>query len=190
MMVYLRGAVAAILVVCALLVWYRFNESRLPANQSPAEFQVLGKMETEGVPDFELERLVGSKLKLSDFKGKLIVLNFWASWCNPCVEEFPSMVTLAEKMKGDLVVVAVSTDEQRKDIEPFLKAFKIPPNGFEIVWDRDQSVMKAYGVKKVPESFIIGPDLRLARKIVGTENWGSDEAVQFFKSLPGYRGSK
>lgn len=183
MNVYLKGAVVALLVTSGLIVWYRMNESRLPANQSPAEFQMLNQMETEGVPDFELERLDGSRLKLSDYKGKLIVINFWASWCNPCVEEFPSMVKLAQRMQGDLVVIAVSTDEIRADIEPFLKAFEIPKEGFEIVWDREHKIMNTYGVKKIPESFIVGTDFRLARKIVGTEDWGSDNAVAFFRAL-------
>lgn len=183
MNVYLKGAIAALLVAGLIYTWYRVNESKLPANQSPAEFKTLSQMESEGVPDFELERMDGTKLRLSDLKGKLLIVNFWASWCDPCVEEFPSMVRLAEKMKGDLVIVAVSTDEQRADIEPFLKAFSVPDEGFEVVWDSEHKVMEMYGVKKIPESFIVGTDFRLARKIVGIENWDSDNAIAFFRAL-------
>jgi len=93
------------------------------------------------------------------------------------------MVKLAERMKGDLVVVAVSTDDAKADIEPFLKVFGLPKPGFEVLWDRDKSIMKLFGVGKIPESYVVGPDFKLARKIIGVENWGSDEAVQFFKMI-------
>lgn len=180
---YLKGAIGAFVIAAGLYAWYRMNEAKLPANQSPAEFKTIKQMETEGVPDFELERMNGTKLRLSDLKGKLLIVNFWASWCDPCVEEFPAMVKLAQKMQGDLVIVAVSTDENRADIEPFLKAFSVPEEGFEVVWDRDHRVKELYGVKKIPESFIVGTDFRLARKIVGTENWDSDNAIAFFRAL-------
>lgn len=180
---YVKGAIVSGLVAVGLFAWYKRNESRLPVNQSPAEFQVISKMEADGVPDFELQRLDGSTFRFSELKGKLIVLNFWASWCNPCVEEFPSLVKLAEKGGGDIVVVAVSTDEQRKDIEPFLKLFGLPKPGFEIVWDKDKKVMEKYGVGKIPESFIVKPDFRLARKILGVEDWASDDAVSYFQML-------
>lgn len=182
---YIKGGIVAFLVAVAAFVFYQANEHKLPANQSPDGFKLLKKMENEAVPDFTLERLDGSKLKLSDLKGKLIIVNFWASWCNPCVEEFPSMVALGEKMKGQVVVVAVSTDDQRADIETFAKLFKLPKPGFEIVWDKDKKIMGTYGVGKVPESFIIGPDFKLRRKFIGTENWASEDALMYFRTLLG-----
>lgn len=182
---YVKGAIVVFVLAAGGYGLYKANESKLPANRSPEGFQLISQMETVGVPDFMLERMDGSKLTLSSLKGKLIIVNFWASWCNPCVEEFPSMVLLAEKMKGDLVVVAVSEDEARGDIEPFLKLFKLPKPGFEIVWDKDKSLMKTYGVGKIPESFIVRPDLKLARKFIGVENWASDDALLYFRSLLG-----
>jgi thiol-disulfide isomerase/thioredoxin len=180
---YIKGGIAAVVVAVAIFAWYKANEGSLPVNQSPAEFLQIKKMETVGVPDFTLERMDGTLLKLSDLKGKVVVVNFWASWCNPCVEEFPSLVKLAEKGKGKVVVVAVSTDEQRKDIEPFLKLFSLPKPGFEIVWDKDHKIMNEYAVGKIPESYIVKPDFRLARKILGVENWDSDDALMFFDMI-------
>jgi len=180
---YIKGALGALVLAAVIYGLYTSYEARLPANQSPAAFQVISKMESEGVPDFTLERLDGTKLKLSDLKGKMLIVNFWASWCNPCVEELPSMVRLAEKMKGELVVIAISTDENRKDIETFLKLFGLPKPGFEVVWDRDGKMKDMYAVGKIPESYIVTPDFKLARKILGVEKWDSDEAVQFFQLL-------
>jgi hypothetical protein len=93
------------------------------------------------------------------------------------------MARLVDRMGGDVVVIAVSTDEKKEDIGPFLKAFGIPKPGFEVVWDRDRTVMKSYAVKRVPESFLAKSDFRLARKIVGTEDWATDNAIEFFKDL-------
>lgn len=183
MSAYIKGALGALVLAAVIYGLYTSYEARLPANQSPAAFQVISKMESEGVPDFTLERLDGTKLKLSDLKGKMLIVNFWASWCNPCVEELPSMVRLAEKMKGELVVIAISTDENRKDIETFLKLFGLPKPGFEVVWDRDGKMKDMYAVGKIPESYIVTPDFKLARKILGVEKWDSDEAVQFFQLL-------
>lgn len=180
---YLKGAIFALIAIAALFVLYKANENKLPVNQSPEVFNLISKMETEGMPDFTLPRLDGSQLQLSSLKGKVLVVNFWASWCNPCVEEFASMVKLADRMHGDLVVVAVSTDENKSDIEPFLKIFGLPRPGFEVVWDKDKKIMQAYGVGKIPESYLVKTDFRLARKILGVEKWDSDEAVRFFQHI-------
>jgi peroxiredoxin len=93
------------------------------------------------------------------------------------------MVKLVEKFHGDVVVVAISEDEQVEDIGPFVRAFGLPKPGFEVVWDKEKAVMKLYGVGKLPESFIVGPDFKLIRKIVGTENWVSDSALAYFGSI-------
>ena len=180
---YIKGGIVAAIAIVILFVVYRMNESKLPVNQSPLEFNLLTKMETDGVPDFMLKRTDGTDFKLSSLKGKTLVVNFWASWCNPCVEEFGSMVKLAERTKGDVVVVAVSTDENRADIEPFLKIFGLPKPGFEVLWDKDKKIMNEYGVGKIPESYIVRPDFTLARKIIGVEKWDSDDAVKFFKMI-------
>lgn len=180
---YIKGGLGALALAFGGYALYGAYEAKLPANQSPAAFQAISKMETEGVPDFTLERMDGTRLRLSDLKGKMLIVNFWASWCNPCVEEFPSMVRLAEKMGGDLVVIAVSTDEHRQDIETFLKLFGLPKPGFEIVWDKDRQVSEAYAVGKIPESYIVMPDFRLAKKILGVEKWDSEDAIQFFRLL-------
>jgi peroxiredoxin len=180
---YIKGAIVSALVILAIVLWYRANMAELPVNKSPDEYKLISKMESEGVPDFTLEKMDGSPFKLSEQKGKIIIVNFWASWCNPCVEEFPSMIKLIDKYKEGVTVVAVSTDDDRKDIHAFLKAFGLPRPGFEVVWDKNKSVMKAYGIEKVPESFLVGKDFKLIRKVLGIENWFSEGAVSYFQGL-------
>jgi peroxiredoxin len=180
---YVKGGIVAILVALGCVAWYLSNQDALPVNQSPARFKALDAMEKEGVPDFELAQMDGKKLRLSDYRGKIVILNFWASWCNPCVEEFPSMMKLIEEFKGEVVIVAVSSEESKPDIETFMKAFQLPKPNFNVVWDPDKAVMQKYGVEKVPESFLVGRDGKLIRKVMGIENWNTPDAIEFFRLL-------
>ena len=93
------------------------------------------------------------------------------------------MIKLVERFKGDIVVLAVSTDDDRKDIDAFLKAFGLPKPNFEVVWDKDKSAMKAYGINKIPESFLVRQDMKLIRKVIGIEDWYTDGAIDYFHSL-------
>ncbi|MES2964312.1 MAG: TlpA disulfide reductase family protein, partial [Bdellovibrionota bacterium] len=146
---------------------------------------VIDKMEAEGVPDLTFTTLEGQTVRLADLRGKIVILNFWASWCNPCVEEFPSMMKLIEQMKGEVVIVAVSTDDERKDIETFTKAMGLPKPNFNVAWDEKKEAMQAFAVEKVPESFLIAKDGKLIRKVLGIENWSSPNAIEYFQHLVG-----
>ena len=179
----LSGTIGAIVVTAGVFALYHANEDKLSVNQAPAVFKAIERMEKTGVPDFELERLDGTRLKLSDYKGKIIIVNFWASWCNPCVEEFPSMVKLAQAMSNDVQIIAISTDDDKKDIATFAKLFNLLQKGFEIVWDKSQLVRKSYEVDKIPESFLVNRDMKLIRKVLGVEDWASPSALEYFKSL-------
>lgn len=183
MNVYVKGAIAALVVSIGLFAWYQWKEPSLPVNQSPKGFQIIKQMEKEGVPEIALANIDGKPVKLSDYRGKIVIVNFWASWCNPCVEEFPSMIKLISQFSNDVVVFAVSEDDNREDIQVFMKAMGLPKPGFEIVWDENKENMKAWGVEKVPETFLVGRDGKLIRKVLGIENWANDDAVGYFKML-------
>lgn len=183
MNVYVKGGIAALVAAAGLFAWYQAKEPSLSVNQSPVGFQLLKRMETDGVPEIALKKVDGTEVRLSSHRGKVVIVNFWASWCNPCVEEFPSMMKLVEQFKNDLVVLAVSEDENTQDIRAFMKAMGLPKPGFEIVWDQAKENMKAWGVEKVPETFLVGRDGKLIRKVLGIENWANDDAVSYFKLL-------
>ena len=196
---YTKGAIGAAVILAAVFLWYRANVNGLIVNRPPAGYALITDMEKNGVPDFNLEKLDGTPFKLSEHEGKITIINFWASWCNPCVEEFPSMVKLIDHFGDRLQIIAVSTDDDKKDMTNFLKAFGLPKPGFEVVWDKDKAAMKRFGIEKVPESFLIGKDGKLIRKVLGIENWSSENALGYFQSLldgntdlsmiPGHGGS-
>lgn len=124
----------------------------------------------------------GSVLKLSGLKGKVVLLNFWATWCPPCREEIPSMMKLNKAMTGrPFQMVAVSVDEGGKPaIESFFKE-----SGFQLptYLDQDGKAAKAYGLTGVPESFIISKQGVVTKKIIGGLAWDSPEVASFLEGL-------
>lgn len=178
------GGFFLVLAIClGAVIWYESKAPELKVNKMPSSYTVLSKMESEGMPDFELPDLDGKPYKLSEHYGNITIVNFWASWCAPCVEEFPSMIKLLETMKGEVKIIAVSADSEEADLRNFLKAFGMPKPGFDVVWDKDSKVRQVYGVEKVPESFIVGKDRKLVRKVLGIDNWSEPGAIEYFRNL-------
>ena len=136
----------------------------------------------EIAPDFQLEDTKGNLISLSDLRGKVVLVNFWATWCPPCIEEMPSMERLNEVMAGDdFVLLAVNTEENGRSAVPaFLEK---TPYTFPILYDDKGVVQKRYGVFKFPESFIVRKDGTIAEKIIGPLDWSSLKTIAYFKSL-------
>ena len=117
----------------------------------------------EAAPDFTLSGLDGGTVRLSDYRGTPVVLNFWASWCTPCRKEFPLFrETLAAK-GGQFAMVGVSTGDLRRDAKQFAADQHADwPNGF----DADNSVARGYGVDPLPQTFFIRADGTIASHVV------------------------
>ena len=132
--------------------------------------------------DFSLE--VSEKpAHLSDYKGKVVVLNFWASWCPPCVEEAPSMNRLQQRIapRGG-TILGVSIDEDPDAYAKFLKDFSVPfPTGRE----PSRKLMHDYGTQMIPETYIIDRHGKLARKVIGPQQWDSADMLAYFDALLG-----
>ena len=133
-------------------------------------------------PDFQLEDTKGNKVSLSDLRGKIVLVNFWATWCPPCIEEMPSMERLNEVIAGDdFVMLAINTEENGRSVVPaFLEK---TPYTFPILYDDKGVVQKSYGVFKFPESFIIRKDGTVAEKIIGPLDWSSLKTITYLKGL-------
>jgi peroxiredoxin len=123
----------------------------------------------------------GKPTHLSDFKGKVVVLNFWATWCPPCVEEAPALNHLQQRIasRGG-VIIGVSIDDDPGKYEKFLKDFSVP---FPTWRDPSAKVMHDYGTIMIPETYIIDRHGRIARKIIGPQRWDSPELTAYFDYL-------
>lgn len=136
--------------------------------------------EGKAAPVFALKTDQGHSVSPTSFGGKVLVLNFWASWCPPCVEEVPSLNQFQRRFAGSgVVVVAVSIDKNPQKYRTFLR--KIPV-AFQTVRDPQADVSSEYGTYQIPESYII-KDGVVMRKLPNAENWMSDDLTQYVQSL-------
>lgn len=133
-------------------------------------------------PDFTLPSINGESVTLSDYRGQVVLLNFWASWCPPCRAEMPSMEDLHKTMGGeDFVIIAVSIDGGgTNEVRDF-----IAQNGytFEILHDKNQIVADPYRVEAIPTSYIIDKNGTIVEISRGAENWSSEKRLSQFREL-------
>ncbi len=132
--------------------------------------------------DFELPDLAGNTHKLSDFKGKVIFLNFWATWCKPCEEEMPSMQVLSDNLSSfPFVIVAVSIDnDSPENVEKFVKKYGLT---FPVLHDRRGKVKEIFKTTGVPETFIIDHNGVIAEKVMGPRDWSEPSATRLLMEL-------
>ncbi len=133
-------------------------------------------------PDFPLT-LEGKPAKLSDLRGKVVLLNFWASWCQPCIDEAPSLNLLQRKISplgGTVLGINVGIDDEQDAYEKFLTDYKID---FPTYRDATQKLAASYGTTAYPETYVIDRKGRLDRKIVGPQDWTSPEMMTYLDSL-------
>lgn len=130
-------------------------------------------------PDFTV-RDSDHSVTLHDLRGKIVVLNFWAAHCEPCVVEMPSLVQLQKRMGSRIVVLGVGVDTTDSDYHSFLRDHNID---FLTVRDADKSSYLLYGATGYPETTIIDRTGTIRRKFVGPENWTSPEIIEYLNKL-------
>jgi len=132
-------------------------------------------------PDFDLQTEDGSGLRLSDYRGKYVLLNFWATWCPPCVQELPSLNRLHQEFEDrGLIVLGVSVDSESEPYRDFLEQWKV---AFPTVRDPSMETPSRYGTSRYPETYLISPEGRVLRKYINAQNWMSPEIVNYLRSL-------
>lgn len=159
------------LIVTGSIVFKKFKASPLQKNAE------IGKP----APDFELKDVNGKKWKLGQLRGKIVILNFWASWCNDCKEEKKSIQAYLNKngIANDIVFLTVAYRDNPLKVKEFVKNAGY---SFPVLID-DGDVSSAYGVKGVPETFLIDKNGILRRKIVGPIQWDNPHIVPHLRQV-------
>jgi peroxiredoxin len=137
-------------------------------------------------PGFELQSLDGRSVRLEDYRGRLVLLNFWATFCKPCRDELPAMTALLRQF-GDrgLVVLAVAVDRgNRRGIQAF---FDQQPVDFPVPLDPEGSVRKRYEIDALPTSYLIGRDGYFIGRAIGEKRWDSPDVTQLIEHLLSWR---
>lgn len=153
--------------------FFIMQAERIP-EQSVEKKTANGPDQGDMAPLFTLTGLDGKKYRLDDFRGKIVFLNFWATWCPPCREEMPDMEQLHRALvEKNLQILAVSIDtEGTKAVAPFAENMGL---SFPLLLDAENSVAASYGLTGVPETFIIDKNGVILSKIIGPRKWASAE---------------
>ena len=136
-------------------------------------------------PGFRLPALDGTTVDLASLRGRVVVLNFWATWCPPCISEMPSLDRLHRALgpKG-LVVLGVAVDEDEATLRDFVKRLGV---GFPILRDPDAHVAREYRTTGYPETFLVDRTGKIARVFVGPADWDAPEILDYCRGLLGAR---
>lgn len=153
--------------------------------QSRINYKVISNLEAmkdhAPTPDFTLSTPEGKKISLKDFRGKIVFLNFWASWCTPCREEMPSMEKLYQEFKDkNFVILAVNVKDRKQEALDFVRDLKIT---YPIAIDPGGQVGLLYGAWGLPTTYLIGPKGEGLARAWGPADWYGPAARKLIKEL-------
>jgi cytochrome c biogenesis protein CcmG/thiol:disulfide interchange protein DsbE len=172
LMVWLALAAAAGIILVFALPSYRQGEASIAGKRAE---------------DFSFE-LAGKPSRLSNLKGKVVVLNFWGSWCGPCVEEIPSLDRLQQRIASrNGMVLGVAADEDPDAFQKFLREQSVTFATYRdpATKENRSPIAVSYGTSMVPETYIIDRHGKIARKFIGLQQWDSPDMLAYFDALLG-----
>lgn len=163
----LKGAIAVLLIALVGVIYDAIREKVIGVGDS--------------APAFTITTDQGRTVSTSDFGGKLLVLNFWATWCPPCVEEMPSLDSFHKSLadKG-VVVLGISVDKDERVYKAFLEKARV---SFHTARDPQAKINAEYGTFKYPETYVIDRSGKVLRKYIGPENWTDERMLRDVASL-------
>jgi cytochrome c biogenesis protein CcmG/thiol:disulfide interchange protein DsbE len=180
-MIERRGVKAAVLIVLVVIV---AAAVLLIQGKDPffGPVQPIRLHTGSPAPNIVLPGLDGRTVDLKDYRGKVVFLNIWATWCPTCREEMPSMEKLYQELKGEAFeILAVSVDKSgAKAVDSFMKAHKLT---FPALLDPEGTIARPYGVTGVPESFIINKAGIIEKIVIGPIDWTEPAIVHLFRAL-------
>lgn len=154
--------------------------------QGDGDWTELGRTVFEA-PDTVLEDLEGNEVHLSDFRGKFVIVNFWATWCEPCITEWPQVDQLAGRLgdRDDVVILAISMDEKKEDIVPFLQKMGLDQTRVKVLWDPQQNFRVRFGTTNIPDTYFVDENGTVLHAYVNVRKWGAPEAFHCVDGMAG-----
>jgi thiol-disulfide isomerase/thioredoxin len=136
-------------------------------------------------PAFAVQDLAGAPVALGDFAGRFVIVNFWATWCEPCIREWPQLDRLAERFAGrdDVVILAISVDSDPKLIAPFLERMSLTDTKVKVLWDPKQSVQTEFGTTQLPDTYFVDRAAQISHAFINVRDWGRPAAYQCVESM-------
>lgn len=138
----------------------------------------------EPAPAFSAPSSTGGDVVLSNLRGQWVLVNFWASWCEPCREEMPSMRDMARSFNTEeLQLVALSLDTDESAMSRFLIEMGVTPDDFLLARDESGAISARYGTRLLPETWLVDPEGRIVARIQGAIDWTSPDVLELFRVL-------
>ena len=172
-----------------LTIILSLHTSQVWATRSPLSEEVQAMLELERIDapkvelpaaDFEGILLNGQSFRLSDQKGKVVFLNFWATWCSPCLKEMPDMQELQKELGSKILVLAVGMGEEPERIKKFQKKHQFE---FQILPDPEMTVTQLYGVRNIPITYLVNTSGIVVGRALGPREWTRPKLLKFFENL-------
>ncbi len=180
---------AIVLIVVIVVVFFMLVAGRhFRKNAAPGATLTTGDVKGAVAPDFTLKTIDGKDVKLSDLRGKAVLLNFWATWCGPCKIEIPWFMELEKQYASQgLVVIGVAMDDDAKDVVPkFAQEMKID---YPVLLGSEQVADQYGGVEGLPMTFYIGRDGKIVKRIAGlTSHHDIEESIKAALDTPASQG--
>ncbi len=171
------GKSLVLLVVLFLLLGCEQTQSKQAPQKSIPEGPRVGFR----APGFSVPALDGRSLSLADYRGKVVMINFWATWCIPCRVEMPSMENLYEKYGGrGFEILAVSGGESQSVVQPFIENLKL---SFPILLDEQFEVHEKYEVSAIPSTFLVDKSGVITHRFFGAVDWNDDQSKELIGKL-------
>jgi thiol-disulfide isomerase/thioredoxin len=146
--------------------------------------QELTPWTNDPTPPLTLSDVQGTSHTLAAYRGQVVLVNFWATWCEPCREEMPALQALQQKLgKERLIVLAVNYGESPEKVHQFTHNM---PLDFPLLLDRDTQAAKAWQVRMLPTTFVLGQDGKIQYRAVGVLEWGEAQVVKLLAALAGH----
>ncbi|MBA7647250.1 Thiol-disulfide oxidoreductase ResA [subsurface metagenome] len=171
--------ILSLLLVCCLLTCKQSRQRNSTHHLEQMGFQAFEK-ETP-IFDFELESIKGRTISLSSLKGKVVFLNFWATWCPPCRAEMPSMELLYKELKDEgFEILAVNLQEDKKQVQKFVDDFGLT---FPVVLDKTGRIGTAYGARSIPITYLIDKSGIIIAGTIGTREWYTPVTISLLREI-------
>jgi len=163
----------------------KLNQPEIPSQQTTSVNRPSGdegEFKPWQAPDFTLEDLNGVKVSLSDYRGKIVFLNIWATWCKPCEVEMPAMEKLYKKFQDqnfEMLTISIDT-EGKQVIEPYIKKWNLT---FPVLLDPESKIVQKFNITGVPETFLIDTQGVVFQHVVGPREWDHQLVYHFFEKI-------
>lgn len=174
----LGGMLVLVAIIASGVIGWYFADSMNSGRGNESSSVAVGMM----APDFELADKAGKVYSLSALRGKVVLINFWATWCPPCRKEMPSMEQLyGNYSKGGLELLAINVETNGPEIiDEFQKEF---PHTFPVIFDLNGAVQQDYGVFKFPETFIVNKQGIIVERVIGAIDWADPSVLSYLNKL-------